>query len=68
MESDPYLGELPTPYRTALELREAGADDDAIAAAVGADVSAVPALLELAHLKLAALIRAPSDEATEETP
>ena len=48
------LAELPVAHAVALRLRAAGADDRAIAAALGIDPAGVPALLEVAEAKLAA--------------
>ena len=54
MDRDRALAELPVAYAVALRLREGGADDEAIAAALGIDAAGVPALLEVAQAKLSA--------------
>ena len=54
MDRDRVLAELPLAYAVALRLRAAGADDRAIAAALGIDPVGVPALLEVAEAKLSA--------------
>ena len=54
MDRDRALAELPVAYAVALRLRAAGADDQAIAAALGIDAAGVPALLEVAEAKLSA--------------
>jgi len=54
MDRDRALAELPLAYAVALRLRAAGADDRAIAAALGIDPVGVPSLLEVAEAKLSA--------------
>ena len=54
MDRDRALAELPVAHAVALRLRTAGADDGAIAAALGIDPAGVPALLEVAEAKLSA--------------
>jgi DNA-directed RNA polymerase specialized sigma24 family protein len=54
VDRDRALAELPVAYAVALRLRAAGADDQAIAAALGIDLAGVPALLEVAEAKLSA--------------
>jgi hypothetical protein len=49
------IDRLPTPYAVALRLRDAGTADDVIAAALGIDAVSLPALLDLAEAKLAAI-------------
>lgn len=51
------IGRLPTPYAVALRLRESGEPDEVIAEALGIDLMALPALMELAEAKLAAIQR-----------
>lgn len=52
---DDDVHELPTAHAVALRLRRGGADDDTIARALGVDADAVPALVEIAEQKLAAI-------------
>lgn len=47
---------LPAPYGLALQMRDEGADPDAIAAATRQPVDAVEALLEVGERKLASLL------------
>jgi hypothetical protein len=54
VDRDRALAELTVAHAVALRLRAAGADDEAIAAALGIDVAGVPALLEVAEAKLRA--------------
>jgi DNA-directed RNA polymerase specialized sigma24 family protein len=54
MDRDRALAELPVAYAVALRLRAAGADNQAIADALGIDPAGVPALLEVAEAKLSA--------------
>ena len=54
MDRDRALAELPAAHAVAPRLRAAGADEGAIAAALGIDPAGVPALLEVAEAKLAA--------------
>jgi DNA-directed RNA polymerase specialized sigma24 family protein len=54
MDRDHALAELPVAYAVALRLRAVGADDQAIADALGIDPAGVPALLEVAEAKLSA--------------
>ena len=54
MDRDRALAELPVAHAVALRLAAAGADEQAIAAALGIDVAGVPALLKVAEAKLSA--------------
>lgn len=49
------LAELPTAHAVALRLREAGAGEATIAAALGIPLEGVRALLEVAEAKLASI-------------
>jgi DNA-directed RNA polymerase specialized sigma24 family protein len=51
------LDELPESYAVALRLRDAGHDDNAIAAALGIELESVEPLLRLANAKLELLLR-----------
>jgi hypothetical protein len=50
------VAELPITYAVALRLREAGATDGLIAAALDIEADAVESVLDLADAKLAALL------------
>ena len=50
------LAKLPDVYATALRLRDDGADDARVAAALGVDVSAVANVMRLAEAKLNRLL------------
>jgi DNA-directed RNA polymerase specialized sigma24 family protein len=52
MDQEQALGELPEIHAAALRLRDAGLDDDAIAARLGMPVEGVPPLLIVAAAKL----------------
>jgi DNA-directed RNA polymerase specialized sigma24 family protein len=54
MDRDRALAALPATYANALRLREAGLDDEAIAARLDIQLEAVGPLLEIAAAKLAA--------------
>jgi hypothetical protein len=56
MDREGAMLDLPTGHAVALRLRDAGADDDTIAKALGVPVEAVPGLLVIADGKLAALL------------
>jgi hypothetical protein len=55
------IDRLPTSYAVALRLRDAGAADELIAAGLGIEAVSLPALLELAEAKLAAILRQERD-------
>ena len=59
MEQERALAALPAPYALALQMAEAGATPEAIAAAAGVSTDAVPALLEIGKAKLLLLLDAP---------
>jgi DNA-directed RNA polymerase specialized sigma24 family protein len=52
------IAELPEAYAAALRLRDAGLDDDAIAARLGIEVAGVEPLLRLAAAKLRGILSA----------
>jgi DNA-directed RNA polymerase specialized sigma24 family protein len=56
MDQERALRELPEIYAAALRLRDAGLDDDAIAARLGMPVEGLPPLLMIAAAKLAAVM------------
>jgi hypothetical protein len=53
------LQRLPVPYATALQLRDAGIDEDVIAERVGVDPDALPTFMRVAEAKLAAASEEP---------
>jgi hypothetical protein len=55
MDRTDAISELPTSYAVAIRLRDEGADDGTIAAALAIDPGDVPSVLELAEAKLAVL-------------
>jgi hypothetical protein len=61
MDRDRALSALPATYANALRLREAGLDDEAIAARLDIQLEAVGPLLEIAAAKLAAATLAAAD-------
>jgi DNA-directed RNA polymerase specialized sigma24 family protein len=61
MDRDRALAALPATYANALRLREAGLDDEAIAARLDIQLEAVRPLLEIAAAKLAAATLAAAD-------
>jgi DNA-directed RNA polymerase specialized sigma24 family protein len=67
-ERDDYeaaMARLPTPYSTALRLREAGLPDEFIAEAVGVELEALGPLLRVGAEKLAAALRRPDDSSLD---
>jgi hypothetical protein len=54
MNRERAIGELPLPHAVALRLRDANADDETIAHALGIDPQGIPALLRIAEAKLSA--------------
>jgi DNA-directed RNA polymerase specialized sigma24 family protein len=56
MDQEQALCELPEMYAAALRLRDAGLDDDAIAAQLTMPVEGVPPLLRIAAAKLATVM------------
>jgi len=57
MERDDALDLLPPMYAVALRLADADAAPDVIATAAGIELESVPALVELARVKLDELVR-----------
>lgn len=55
MDRERLIDQLPESLGVALRLRDAGQDDDVIAAALGVPVEGVPQLLTVAEAKLAHL-------------
>jgi hypothetical protein len=51
-DDDDLIDDLPTAYAVVLRLHRGGACDDDIALALGAELSAVPSLIDLAAAKL----------------
>lgn len=56
MDREAALLELATAHAVALRLRAAGAEDAAVAQALGIPVTSVPGLVRIAEAKLAALV------------
>jgi DNA-directed RNA polymerase specialized sigma24 family protein len=56
MELREAIAALPQPYSVALDLDDAGQPADAVAAALGIEVGAVPMVLRLGREKLARLL------------
>jgi DNA-directed RNA polymerase specialized sigma24 family protein len=53
------LRRLPLPYAKALQMRDTGRSDEAIAEAVGVDLDALPTFMRIAKAKLAAELQTP---------
>jgi hypothetical protein len=56
---DEALEQLPAAYAIAIRLRDSGAPEETIAAALGSEPGAITALLDIADRKLAALVAQP---------
>ena len=56
MEREAAIAELPTAHAVAIRLRDNGADDETLAAALGIDAGEVPPLVTIAEAKLEALL------------
>jgi|HubBroStandDraft_1064217.scaffolds.fasta_scaffold22131_2 hypothetical protein len=56
MEREAAISELPTAHAVAIRLRDNGADDATVAAALGIDAEEVPPLVTIAEAKLEALL------------
>lgn len=56
MEREAAIAELPTAHAVAIRMRDGGADDAAVAAALGIDTEEVPPLVTIAEAKLEALL------------
>ena len=56
MEREAAIAELPTAHAVAIRLRDSGADDATLAAALGIDAEEVPHLVTIAEAKLEALL------------
>lgn len=59
MERSEAIAALPDPYQRLLRLLDTGADPATIAAELDVDAAGLPALVELAHAKLAARLGRP---------
>ena len=66
MDRPAAIAALPEVYRVAMELREAGAPADEIAARLEIEVTAVEPLLEIGEKKLARLLAEPAQPAEPE--
>lgn len=68
MDRPHAIAALPEVYRTAIELRERGADAHDIARALEIEVSAVEPLLEIGERKLARLLAEPQQQPNDPEP